>query len=112
MTGYGYSFTPQSVAGAKNPPQLGKTCHGVDLSNADTALIQRRGIDLSYIINAYRNLNIGSKFFTPFFEKLTGVGYIREMIMSGCDADTIKAKWQKDVEQFKQQRRPYLLYQE
>ena len=112
MTGYGYSFTPQSVAGAKNPPQLGKTCHGVDLSNADTALIQRRGIDLSYVINAYRNLNIGSKFFTPFFEKLTGVGYIREMIMSGCDADTIKAKWQKDVEQFKQQRRPYLLYQE
>lgn len=112
MTGYGYSFTPQSVAGAKNPPQLGKTCHGVDLSNEDTALIQQRGIDLSYVINAYRNLNIGSKFFTPFFEKLTGVGYIREMIMSGCDADTIKAKWQKDVEQFKQQRRPYLLYQE
>ena len=112
MIGYGYSFTPQSVAGAKNPPQLGKTCHGVDLSKADTALIQRRGIDLSYVINAYRNLNIGSKFFTPFFEKLTGVGYIREMIMSGCDADTIKAKWQKDVEQFKQQRRPYLLYQE
>lgn len=112
MTGYGYSFTPQSVAGAKNPPQLGKTCHGVDLSKADTALIQRRGIDLSYVINAYRNLNIGSKFFTPFFEKLAGVGYIREMIMSGCNADTIKAKWQKDVEQFKQQRRPYLLYQE
>lgn len=112
MTGYGYSFTPQSVAGAKNPPQLGKTCHGVDLSNADTALIQQRGIDLSYVINAYRNLNIGSKFFTPFFDKLTGVGYIREMIMSGCNADTIKAKWQKDVEQFKQQRRPYLLYQE
>lgn len=112
MIGYGYSFTPQSVAGAKNPPQLGKTCHGVDLSKTDTALIQRRGINLSYVINAYRNLNIGSKFFTPFFEKLTGVGYIREMIMSGCDADTIKAKWQKDVEQFKQQRRPYLLYQE
>lgn len=112
MTGYGYSFTPQSVAGAKNPPQLGKTCHGVDLSNADTELIQQRGIDLSYVINAYRNLNIGSKFFTPFFDKLTGVGYIREMIMSGCNADTIKAKWQKDVEQFKQQRRPYLLYQE
>lgn len=67
MTGYGYSFTPQSVAGAKNPPQLGKTCHGVDLSNADTELIQQRGIDLSYVINAYRNLNIGSKFFTPFF---------------------------------------------
>lgn len=112
MIGYGYSFTPQSVAGAKNPPQLGKTCHGVDLSKTDTALIQRRGIDLSYVINAYRNLNIGSKFFTPFFEKLAGVGYIREMIMNGCNADTIKAKWQKDVEQFKQQRRPYLLYQE
>ena len=32
MKGYQFSFTPRSVKGAKNPPQLNKTCYGVDLS--------------------------------------------------------------------------------
>ena len=34
------------------------------------------------------------------------------MIMAGCSADEIRARWQDDVEQFKQQRRKYLLYEE
>ena len=33
MTGYNYNFTPRSIPGAKNPPQLNKLCHGVNLSN-------------------------------------------------------------------------------
>jgi Uncharacterized protein conserved in bacteria len=32
MHGYSYSFTPQSLSGAKNPPQLNKKCFGVDLT--------------------------------------------------------------------------------
>ncbi|MDE6156716.1 MAG: DUF1343 domain-containing protein, partial [Muribaculaceae bacterium] len=33
MKGRSFEFTPRSVPGAKNPPQLGKRCHGVDLRN-------------------------------------------------------------------------------
>lgn len=112
MTGYSYSFTPRSVPGAKTPPLLNEQCFGVDLSKMDAETIRKRGIDFSYIINAYRNLNIGDRFFTPFFEKLVGVDYIREMIKNGNSADEIKARWQQDVALFKQQRRPYLLYDE
>lgn len=108
--GSNYSFTPQSISGAKNPPLLGKKCYGVDLSDTDDKYIRKQGIDLSYVIDAYKNLNIGSKFFTSFFDLLAGCSYIREMIEQGCDADEIKARWQDDVTKFKKQRAPYLIY--
>lgn len=108
--GSNYSFTPQSISGAKNPPLLGKKCYGVDLSGTDDKYIRKQGIDLSYVIDAYKNLNIGSKFFTSFFDLLAGCSYIREMIEQGCDADEIKARWQDDVAKFKKQRAPYLIY--
>ena len=46
------------------------------------------------------------------FLLLTGVDYIKEMIIAGNTADEIRARWQKDVEEFKVLRRKYLLYEE
>jgi uncharacterized protein YbbC (DUF1343 family) len=112
MKGYAYSFIPRSKTGAKNPPQLNKTCHGVNLSKLDNRKIWQKGIDLSYIIDAYKNLRIGDKFFSPFFEKLIGVSNVRKMIEKGMSADQIKATWKNDVKKFKKQRKPYLLYSE
>ncbi len=51
-------------------------------------------------------------FFRRFFDLLMGQRYIREMIEEGATAADIKAQWQADVESFKQQRKPYLLYAE
>ena len=112
MTGYNYSFTPQSTSGAKNPPQLGRLCHGVNLSALSEEEIRKKGVDLSYLIDAYRNLNMDDYFFRPFFERLIGTDYVRKMIEQGKDADEIKAMWKEDVEKFKVQRRPCLLYEE
>lgn len=112
MKGYDYSFTPRSLPGAKNPPHLGKRCYGVDLSNLDEEVCRQKGIDLSYVIDAYRALNMGPAFFRSFFNLLTGTDYVQKMIIEGCSADEIRARWQPDVERFKQQRKPYLLYPE
>lgn len=112
MTGYNYSFTPQSTSGAKNPPQLGRLCHGMNLSELSEEEIRKKGVDLSYLIDTYRNLNMDDYFFRPFFERLIGTDYVRKMIEQGKDADEIKAMWKEDVEKFKVQRRPYLLYEE
>lgn len=71
-----------------------------------------KGIDLSYLIDAYHDLGMGDKFFTSFFEKLIGVSWVRQMIEQGATADEIKARWQPDVEQFKRDRKEYLLYDE
>jgi uncharacterized protein YbbC (DUF1343 family) len=111
MKGSTFSFTPRSVPGAKNPPLLNKLCHGVDLRNIPDREIWEKGFDLSYIIDAYNNLKAGDKIFTSFFEKLVGVDYIRKMILEGKSAAEIKAMWKDDVEKFKKQRQPYLLYE-
>lgn len=110
--GSGFSFTPRSVPGAKNPPLLNRKCYGVDLRNVSYEQIWEYGFDLSYVIDAYKNLKMGDKFFTNFFEKLVGVDYIRQDIIAGKSAREIKEKWFCDVLRFKQQRRPYLLYEE
>lgn len=110
--GSDFSFTPRSIPGAKNPPLLNKKCYGVDLRNVSQEYIWENGFDLSYVIDAYKNLKMGDKFFTGFFEKLVGVDYIRQDIIAGKSAQEIKDKWYCDVVKFKQQRRPYLLYGE
>ncbi len=112
MTGYSFSFTPRSMPGAKHPPQMDKKCWGVDLSNIPNKEIWANGVDFSYVIDAYNNLNLGDHFFRPFFEKLVGVDYVRKMIKEGKSAAEIKAMWAGDVAAFKEQRRPYLLYEE
>lgn len=112
MKGYTFTFTPRSMPGAKNPPQLDRLCYGVDLRNVPDEKIFEKGFDLTYIIDAYNNLNLDDHFFRPFFEKLVGVDYIRRMIKEGKSADEIKLMWKDDVEKFKKQRAPYLLYEE
>ncbi len=110
-TGSDFSFRPRSVPGAKNPPWLNQKCYGVDLRNVPNEYIWENRFDLSYVIDAYTNLKMGDKFFSPFFEKLVGVDYIRQMIKEGKSNEEIRAMWQNDVKQFKAQRKPYLLYE-
>lgn len=110
MKGYDFSFTPRSMPGAKNPPFLNQKCYGVDLRNVPDETVWKEGLNLQYIIDAYNHFPDKEKFFTPFFEKLIGVNYVRTMIVEGKTAEEIEAKWRPDVETFKIRRKDYLLY--
>lgn len=115
MTGRKFDFTPRSRAGAKNPPQLDHLCHGVDLHMMDAEAAIAQGINLEYVIDAYRDLTAQGKQFylkSNFFDKLMGRSDIRDMIARGMSADEIKATWADDVARFRQQRAPYLIYPE
>ncbi len=112
MKGYPFSFTPKSMTSAPTPPQQDKLCHGVDLSRMKIKDALAVGVDFTYLIDAYKALNIGDAFFTPFFEKLVGVDYIRKMIVTGKSNEEIQQMWKDDVANFKQQRKPYLIYEE
>ena len=108
-----FKFTPDAIDGAKNPRYKGQTCYGRDLRLIDDEEIIRRGVDLSYVIDAYNLMGRpGDEFFTPMFEKLIGRSYVREMIKEGKSAEEIKATWAQEVEEFKKLRRRYLLYAE
>ena len=78
----------------------------------DDEQIIAEGFNLEYVIDAYHNLAMGEKFFTRMFLLLTGVDYVKEMIIEGKSAAEIRARWQADVEEFKILRRKYLLYEE
>lgn len=113
MKGYDFKFTPRSIPGAKFPPQLNQECYGVDLrTEPSIEEINKAGINLEYVIDAYNNLNLDDHFFRSFFELLIGRDYVRKMIKQGKSASEIKAMWADDVEKFKIQRKPYLLYPE
>ena len=117
-----FTFTPTSRPGAKTPPLQDELCYGVDLrTSPPTDSLLARGIDLRYVIDAYRRLGTdlsgnfvangaSTPFFRHFFDLLTGQAYVREMIEAGASAAEIRARWQSDVEKFAARRRPYLLY--
>ncbi len=109
--GHDFTFTPHSVPGAQNPPLLNQLCYGTDLSDLDDEDIIAAGINLDYVIDAYRTVG-GDDFFTKFFELLMGRGDVRQMIKDGATNQEIKATWADDVNSFKSQRRPYLIYAE
>ena len=113
-----FAFTPRSRAGAKNPPQLDVLCYGVDLHNMDAEQAIAQGVNLEYVIDAYRDLAAQGKQFLlrtgerNFFNLLMGNTTIYDMIVAGKSAAEIKATWAGDVARFKEQRRRYLLYEE
>lgn len=112
MTNAPYSFIPKSKIGAKNPPHLNQRCFGYSLTTLNNHLARNKGIDLSYLIHCYNELKDERNFFNALFNLLIGVDYVRPMIRNGASAEEIQKRWSSDVEFFKQQRKPYLLYEE
>lgn len=109
------SFTPKPMAGAKHPKLEGKLCHGFDLSGIPIETIRaERKLNLDYFINFYNTFPKGETFFLEnnFFDKLAGSKELRNQILSGMSTDEIRKSWQKDLENFKQIRKKYLLYKD
>ena len=116
-----YTFTPQDMDGAGNPPFEGEICYGKDLSDIPLEEIWAAGINLNYLIDAYNDFheaNPDMDFFDNepngakyWIDYLSGSDDLRKQIIAGKSADEIKASWQDDIEAFKAQREPYLLYE-
>lgn len=107
----GFSFTPESVPGAKTPLLLGKKCFGVDLRNAiKEGLVPSPKINLNWVIYAYRAFPDKSKYFIPYFDVLAGGPVLREQIEKGMTAEQIRKTWKPGLAKFSKIREKYLLY--
>lgn len=107
----GFSFTPESVSGAKNPPLLGQLCHGTDLRNALAGgIVPSPELNLGWVIDAWNKYPDKDDFFTPYFDVLAGGPAIREQMISGMSAGEIRETWKKGLESFARIREKYLLY--
>lgn len=122
VEGFDFTFTPQSMSGALEPPFMDEVCYGEDLRNVPVEAIWEAGINLDYLIRAYKAYATTSPeedFWGNPNEKgyywidlLSGSDQLRTMIEAGETAEAIKASWQDDIAAFKSQRKPYLLYDE
>ena len=109
-----FRFTPRSMPGALKPRYQGQECLGRNLRDLPFEDILRQGIDLRFVEDAFRSVGSSPDFFQPnnAFEKRVGVDWIARMLLDGFSSADIEARWQPDVEAFKDLRRPYLLYPE
>ncbi|MBR0204845.1 MAG: DUF1343 domain-containing protein, partial [Synergistaceae bacterium] len=122
VKGFEFTFTPHSISGATNPPFMNEVCYGRDLRNELIQDIWDNGINLEYIISAYcaYKKTSAKKYFWGSANKngfywidlLSGSDNLRKMIDAGKSAGEIKESWQSDIQAFKTQRKPYLLYEE
>lgn len=109
-----FRFTPRSMPGALKPRYQGQECLGRNLRDLPFEDILRQGIDLRFVEDAFRSVGSSPDFFQPnnAFEKRVGVDWIARMLLDGFSSADIEARWQPDIEAFKDLRRPYLLYPE
>ena len=109
-----FRFTPRSMPGALKPRYQSQECLGRNLRDLPFEDILRQGIDLRFVEDAFRSVGSSPDFFQPnnAFEKRVGVDWIARMLLDGFSSADIEARWQPDIEAFKDLRRPYLLYPE
>lgn len=107
----GFSFTPESVPGAKNPPLPGIKCYGTDLRDAiKNKIVPRPEINLDWLISAFNDFPDKNKFFTPYFDVLAGGPILRKQIQAGMNSAQIRATWKEGLGKFSKIRQKYLLY--
>jgi len=107
-----YSFTPQNVEGAKNPPLLNQVCYGFDLSKINVADEIGNHIQLKWLLKAYQMFPDKEKFFlsTNYINKLAGNDVLMQQIKDGKTEDEIRKSWEPGLSGFKKIRKKYLLY--
>jgi uncharacterized protein YbbC (DUF1343 family) len=107
----GFSFIPESLPGAKNPEHLGIKCFGTDLRDAlKNKIVPEPGLNLEWLISAYRDFPKKDKFFNSYFDVLAGGPVLREQIQKGMTSRQIHDSWKEGLEKFGKIREKYLLY--
>jgi uncharacterized protein YbbC (DUF1343 family) len=101
-----FSFTPAPNFGAKDPLYKNQLCYGENL----TQIPKVHQLELKWLIKAYQTTADKSKFFNDFFTKLAGTKKLQQQIIDGVSEKEIRKSWEKDLNDFKEMRKKYLLY--
>jgi uncharacterized protein YbbC (DUF1343 family) len=107
-----YAFIPQKIPGvAEKPPYEGQQCFGQNLTSyADNFLENHNSLNLAFLINSWKELNLEEDFFNSYFDKLAGGPHLREQILAGESEEMIRNGWKAGLDLFREIRKKYLLY--
>ena len=101
-----FNFIPRPNLGAQNPLYNGVLCYGEDLSTYPRV----NQLELKWIIKAFQRTSDKSKFFNSFFTKLAGTKTLQQQIEVGTSEADIRKSWEKGLNEFKEMRKKYLIY--
>lgn len=111
MKGMPFTFTPKAIKGMSLKPKCnGQKCYGEDLRNEYKHILSKKGLELKWLIRAYKSYTGKKAFFNSLFNKIAGNDLLKQKIISGQQADDIRKSWAKDIEKFKRIRAKYLIY--
>lgn len=112
-----FRFMPHSMKGSdKHPLHQDAYCYGLNLSSEKNI---PKGFSLQYVIQFYKyfqNLtkHAEKEFFTRphWFDLLMGTNQVRLDILKNKTEEQIRSAWQKKLNQYKEIRKKYLLYED
>lgn len=112
-----FRFMPHPMKGSdKHPLHQDTYCYGLNLSSEKNI---PKGFSLQYVIqfyNYFQNLNkhAEKEFFTRphWFDLLMGTNQVRLDILKNKTEEQIRSAWQKKLNQYKEIRKKYLLYED
>ena len=112
-----FRFMPYSMKGSdKHPLHQDTYCYGLNLSSEKNI---PKGFSLQYVIqfyNYFQNLtkHAEKEFFTRphWFDLLMGTNQVRLDILKDKSEEQIRSAWQKKLNQYKEIRKKYLLYED
>lgn len=112
-----FRFMPHPMKGSdKHPLHQDTYCYGLNLSSEKNI---PKGFSLQYVIqfyNYFQNLtkHAEKEFFTRphWFDLLMGTNQVRLDILKDKSEEQIRSAWQKKLNQYKEIRKKYLLYED
>lgn len=107
-----FRFTPVSLPGFDtNPLHKDRTCYGVNLQEYPF----EGGLTLRFLLDFYQKCGSDAAFFfkrAKWFDTLAGTEELRRQIAEGMTEEEIKATWQEELEDYREIRKKYLLYED
>ena len=107
-----FSFTPTSLPGFDTHPiQKDKVCYGINLQEYPF----EGGLTLKFVLYFYDKCGKNASFFfsrAKWFDLLAGTDQLRKQIIAGMNEEEIRETWKEDLDNYKEMRKKYLLYEE
>lgn len=107
-----FSFTPTSLPGFDTHPiQKDKVCYGINLQEYPF----EGGLTLKFVLYFYDKCAKNASFFfsrAKWFDLLAGTDQLRKQIIAGMNEEEIRETWKEDLDNYKEMRKKYLLYEE
>lgn len=107
-----FSFTPTSLPGFDTHPiQKDKVCYGINLQEYPF----EGGLTLKFVLYFYDKCGKNASFFfsrAKWFDLLAGTDQLRKQIIAGMNEEEIRETWKENLDNYKEMRKKYLLYEE